>query len=63
MTQCNPQEKTHLTWVADREKLEEKLAAYGRYIESGGRLFGEEVYNDFEQANDDDADCNYYNCC
>ncbi len=44
--------------------LEEKFAHYDKLIQQGYRFFAE-GYNDdcLDGHDDDDADCNFFNCC
>lgn len=44
--------------------LQEKFAQYERFIQNGYRLFSESYNDDCQDEwDDDDADCNYFNCC
>ena len=62
----NPQRKEiHHRRSVYSSNLEEKFAQYDNLIQKGYRFFGDYCNDDcnYEGNNDDDADCNYYNCC
>lgn len=63
--QLNPQSKEESPRVSGRSSLEEKFAAYDKLIQSGYRLFGDYINDDCinDGHDDDDADCNDFNCC
>ena len=61
----NPQSEESRTRSSIRSgSLDEKFAQYDRLIQQGHRVFSE-ACNDYchDWHDDDDADCNYFNCC
>lgn len=62
----NPQSKEISTQRSGHvSNLQEKFAQYDKLIQNGYRFFGDYCNDDckYDGNNDDDSDCNYYNCC